>query len=360
MSNYIVIADYKGQYHLSQGSIIDSDVRDVVAMQRDGVSMVAIPFGLQEQVEREAGRVATQRKNQGRVGTDGQSAAALLTVPGVFEGGEGGFSFGVGPVGSGAAFTDIQDAIDAAPSGSTIIVLGGSYSGFSIADKELSIVGTGGRSGIVTVNGDINISISLSGTRRVNMEGLSINGDINCGGSSNTLVWVKDLEVTDGMVNCTNTHPASTFIATGTVRVNQSDSAKNCFKSDGMRLDMEDAQWLHSDVSAMAMDTTADVFARNTRIWGVSRMLGALCSFSGAATQFVATGEPVDRSSATVYAPAHVHAPGAFFMIGGNIANLSGGDVLKGTSPSDAFVGSVVTGFGSVLDGSQATILTVT
>lgn len=66
----------------------------------------------------------------------------------------------VGPPGSGAGFSDIQPAIDAAQPGDTILVLPGSYTSFKLT-KPLDLLGAG--SGVVQVGSPVQAPIMVSG-----------------------------------------------------------------------------------------------------------------------------------------------------------------------------------------------------
>jgi hypothetical protein len=88
--------------------------------------------------------------------------AGLLAAPAVAH---------VRVVGAGGPFTDIQPAVDAAVDGDLILVRGGSYSGFSILNKELVVAADG--AAMVIVNGSVDVA-NLAGGRTVVLAGLHV------------------------------------------------------------------------------------------------------------------------------------------------------------------------------------------
>lgn len=76
--------------------------------------------------------------------------------------------------GAGSAFTEIQPAIDAAASGDLVLVRSGSYSGFSVVAKSLSIVADAGAT--VDVNSSSRISL-LGADQRVEVVNLQLKNE---------------------------------------------------------------------------------------------------------------------------------------------------------------------------------------
>jgi len=74
--------------------------------------------------------------------------------------------------GGGGSYTQIQPAIDAALDGDTILVKAGTYYGFTIDNKELSVVGDAGAS--VTITSPVRVD-NLAALREVLLAGLQIN-----------------------------------------------------------------------------------------------------------------------------------------------------------------------------------------
>ncbi|MCC7173208.1 MAG: hypothetical protein IT459_22355, partial [Planctomycetes bacterium] len=71
--------------------------------------------------------------------------------------------------GSGTVYSDLPAAVSAAPDGAALLVGPGSYSGFTISDKSLSIFALPGAT--VVVDGSIRVT-SLAASRRVVLDGL--------------------------------------------------------------------------------------------------------------------------------------------------------------------------------------------
>ena len=111
--------------------------------------------------------------------------------------------FVVAPVpGPGVFSTDIQPAIDAAASGDLVLVEAGSYSGFTIDGKGVSVVADAG--GAVVTNGLVTVS-HVSVSQRVLLQGLTVHGD----NSSSAIItqdaqgpiWIESCTVTGGTGN---------------------------------------------------------------------------------------------------------------------------------------------------------------
>src|SRR5262245_64180842 len=75
----------------------------------------------------------------------------------------------------GGHFTSLQTAIDAVPSGATLHVKSGSYSGFAIQGKSLTIVAEVAGGPNVTYPGSVTLS-GLAPGQRVCISGLTLNG----------------------------------------------------------------------------------------------------------------------------------------------------------------------------------------
>lgn len=73
--------------------------------------------------------------------------------------------------GGGADFTDVQPAIDAAAHGDTILIRPGSYGGFTIVDKALSLVSDGGQPPRIQ---DLAAVAGLAADHPVNLAGLNL------------------------------------------------------------------------------------------------------------------------------------------------------------------------------------------
>jgi hypothetical protein len=108
--------------------------------------------------------------------------------------------FVVAPVaGPGVFSTDIQPAVDAAANGDLVLVKAGSYSGFTINAKGVSVIADAGAA--VVANGSVFVeNISLS--QRVLLQGLTVHGDSliqailaqNSPGS----IWIESCNATGG------------------------------------------------------------------------------------------------------------------------------------------------------------------
>ena len=104
--------------------------------------------------------------------------------------------------GPGVFSTDIQPAIDAAVDGDLVLVKSGSYSGFNITAKGISVVADAGAS--VVANGLVFIS-NISATQFVLLQGLTTHGDttspaiilLNAPGP----IWIESCNVTGGVRN---------------------------------------------------------------------------------------------------------------------------------------------------------------
>src|SRR6187402_812579 len=108
--------------------------------------------------------------------------------------------FVVAPVaGPGVFSTDIQPAVDAAANGDLVLVRAGTYFGFTIDGKGVSVVADAGAT--VVANGLVTVS-HVSASQRVLLQGLTVHGD----NSSSAIItqdapgpiWIESCTVTGG------------------------------------------------------------------------------------------------------------------------------------------------------------------
>lgn len=113
--------------------------------------------------------------------------------------------FVVAPVlGPGVFSTDIQPAINAAAEGDLVLVKAGTYSGFTINAKSVSVVADAGAS--VVANGFVFVS-GLAASQHALLQGLTLHGDnsnpaivlLNDPGA----IWIESCDVTGGTQNGT-------------------------------------------------------------------------------------------------------------------------------------------------------------
>ena len=104
--------------------------------------------------------------------------------------------------GPGVFSTDIQPAIDAAANGDLVLVRSGSYSGFTIDGKGVSVVADAGAA--VVADGLVTVS-HVSVSQRVLLQGLTVHGDNSTSAiitqDAPGPIWIESCTVTGGTGN---------------------------------------------------------------------------------------------------------------------------------------------------------------
>lgn len=92
---------------------------------------------------------------------------------------------------SGAPFSSIQTAVNAAADGDIVLVKAGTYSGFAVGSTSIDVVADAGAS--VVIQGAVVVS-QLAVTRTVTLTGLTVRGPLGTGGG---LGWIPALRISD-------------------------------------------------------------------------------------------------------------------------------------------------------------------
>lgn len=277
----------------------------------------------------------------------------------------GSFDFVVDEQGTGQ-FTDIQAAIDAAELRgvpASILVVNGDYTGFNLVGDRIAITGIGGQFQGAKITG--NVTITANATKAYSLAYLAIDGTLTLAGTGQMLIDIDHVEInqsggTSPLV-LTNTNGGSTLVYTDFFCIESGDTAPAVLRSAGsFNLDGHNGEFSRNGASnsaLVAIDYTAGgtgvAILRNTKVLGQIDLSGSSVSmtFSGAAGQVVTAGTtPCFKLTAF---------GNAVFVFGTNLALIGGGDVVTPKLPAQFFYSNVIAGFGTLLDETMGTRITV-
>lgn len=276
------------------------------------------------------------------------------------------FDFVVDEQGTGD-FTDIQAAIDAAETRGTpasILLLDGDYTGFNLVGDRISIQGLSSLSQGVKITGNVTLTATVSAKQFV-LSQMFIDGTLTLAGTSQLLLFSDHIEINQSggfsPVVMTNTNAGSTLIAQNVTASEIGNTAPALIRTAGsMNIDSHDCEFSRNGAgnsALVAMDFSAggagNLFLRNCKVLGQVDLSGSAVTMtmSGAAGQLVTAG-----TTACFNLTTHV---GLAFVFGVNLAVISGGDVVTPNPAGSFFFANVIAGFGTLLDTSMGTRITV-
>lgn len=279
---------------------------------------------------------------------------------------EFGLQFVVDEQGS-SPYADIQAAIDAAETRgvpASILVLDGDYTGFSLVGDRISIQGLSSLSQGVKITGNVTVTATAAPKQFV-LSQMFIDGTLTLAGTSQLLLFMDHVEIQQSggssPVVMTNTNGGSTLIAQNLTASELGNTAPALDRSAGsMNLDCHDCEFSRNGASQsafVAMDYSAGgtgvALMRNCKVLGQIDLSnsGLSLTFSGAAGQLVTAG-----TTACFKLTSHT---GSAFVFGVNLAVISGGDVVDPNPAATFFFSNVIAGFGTLLDTTMGTRITV-
>ena len=172
----------------------------------------------------------------------------------------------------------LQHAADAAPSGATIYVRGGTYGPFSITRSGLTFTGYSGETAVVKGSAAANDAVHIEGVTSAVLSYLTVTGNVVQYGSgirveSSSGVTLSHLIVHDNTSFGIRTNNSSATIEQSDVYLNHTgiEVARSGTVSIRNNNIHDNNKWIDSGVGAQGISfyyTTGSVVAANNRIWG--------------------------------------------------------------------------------------------
>lgn len=245
-------------------------------------------------------------------------ASACLAVTPAFAG-----TLTVGPLGSGATYTEIGPAVAAAQSGDTILVQAGTYQETAtvVVDKALTIIGAGSATtnlhsrALNPLVSPLPLQVTgLAAGEEVRIAGLGISSSVLGGGGQLTLL----VEDCDGRVLFADVQNSSTNIVAGTTAVATVRGSDQVVFDNCRFVGTPFGNGTLPPVTGLLIDDSR-AFINNSTIVG------------GSATALFSTGVPADGAHGLVVTNSWVRI---------SRTSITGGD---GTPPSPFFTPTIVT-----------------
>ena len=262
-----------------------------------------------------------------------------------------GFKYVVGPAGSGAPYTTVQAAVDAAELAGgveAIIILPDTYTeNVTISKPGINLRAWTGRSeAATTIVG--NITISSDAVTRMQLKGFVLSGRLILAGTFDTVLFLSQLEIsgahaTDGVLHMTNSNSGTTAVIDSSVRITNTAAGPAIKSTAGARLDGEGCRILASSF-AVGIDSNGDILLNNAEVQGSVNYTGNgafKVIIRGAATSITSASFCLDLGSAGGGASA--------LIVGAYLVNFANTKVLNGSGTNITYGGILIPdGFGTL------------